>query len=128
MKNLSKKNWLLAFSLVIISCFSFVSCSDDDKDSGSGIVGTWGNYAYVYHFDSNGSGYFQYAPTNGAYDAVGEVKSHFRWSASSTILSMTYDGSGTTAAHTSTFYYEVDNSLLVLIDMDNGDTTSLTRK
>lgn len=131
-----KKASLITTIIIMLfsSCMALTSCGDDEKDEPAnssttqGLIGTWQNQYYIYHFDSNGKGYFQYSPTNGAYNAVGNTKSNFVWNASSNILSLTFDGSGTTSACTQTYYYEVDGNLLVLMNINSGDTNSYTRK
>lgn len=116
--------------IALLSCISFTSCGDDDKDElkNSNLIGTWQNQAFIYHFDSSGNGYFQYSPANGLYEAVGDTKSYYKWKASSNILSLIYDGSGLLSAGTSSFYYEVDADMLLLISTDSGESSSFTRK
>lgn len=123
MKNLTFRS-LVTVLLCVFTAASFTSCSDDEKKSD--LVGTWQNQAFIYRFNSDGSGYFQYAPTNGAY--VDDERSNFRWNASDKMLSITFDGSGTTYPGTHTYVYEVKGSLLVMVNMESGDINSFTKK
>jgi len=73
MEKIFLERWLMTAVIVLLSCFAFTSCGDDDnkdepkQDSQEMIVGKWicYNNAYgdpwdeplVYQFDSDGSGY-----------------------------------------------------------------------
>lgn len=111
------------FALLCVS-----SCSDDGKGKGDSLVGRWQNYAFIYCLNSGGKGYFQYAPTNGAYDVVGDEKSYFRWSATDELLTLSFDGSGTTGVHTSTYFYDLSGDMLVMIDIETGQSSTYMRQ
>lgn len=115
--------------IIFFTYFFMNSCGNDDKDSSNKLCDTWQNQAYIYRFDKNGSGYFQYSPTNGLYEVYGDTKSYFKWSTSHNLLFITYDGSGLiNAGTTETYYFEVDETLLVLYDIEGGSTNSFTRR
>lgn len=123
------KKILLMLMLVLVPAFNvcFTSCDDDDDAVTSELCGTWENDSFIYQFNSDGSGYKQYSPSNGAYE-VNPAKSNFKWNATATVLSMTYDGSGPFQGGTITYYYEVDEDMLVLVNMNYGETSSYWRK
>lgn len=110
--------------MIIIS-----SCNKDNDDISPELCGVWQNNAYIYCFNSDGSGYWQYSPYNGAFEVHGDKKSYFSWTASETIVSIMYDGTGIVSAGTTdSFYYEVNGNMLVMIDLESGDTNTYNRK
>lgn len=120
---------LIGFVIIaLILCLGLTSCGDNNEDEPqkSELCGIWQNQAFIYCFNPNGSGYFQYSPSNEAYE-VAKEKSYFKWNASSTILSITFDGTGTINAGVRTYYYEINNNMLVLINTNTGDTDSFTK-
>lgn len=114
--------------LGLLSCAVMTSCGNDDESQPSELCGLWQNRSFIYKFNSDGSGYFQYSPTNGAYDYVGDTKSYFDWYANGGLLSITFDGSGTTSAGTYEYYYEVSGGTLLMMDLESLDTNTYTRK
>ncbi len=125
MKRLRKRSLLL--SLMSFIMIAMGGCHTENEDIA--LCGVWQDEAFIYCFNSNGSGYWQYSPDNGLYGVHGDKKSYFRWSASETLVSIVYDGSGLiSAGTTNSFYYEVNGNMLVMIDIESGDTHTYIRK
>ncbi len=120
------KFWMMAM-LAIVATISLSACGDDDEPSGKGLQGLWQNESFIYYFGSGGKGYTQYAPTNGAYE-VNPSKCYFDWYATDEIVSITYDESNSFMSGSPSYYYEVDNDILVLVNTNYGDVSTYQRQ
>lgn len=104
------KNYLI-FIFAIILCIGLVSCGRDSNEGQSNIVGEWVQSNVTYVFKANGSGYLRMDYT---FIGLGVQVSNYRWRKTSTMLHLTFDGSGTTSAGTQSYYYTIEGDVLSL--------------
>lgn len=93
-------------------CGGFVGCSNnEDGSEANGIVGTWEDSSFAYIFNSNGSGYLRMDYTH---IDLGIKKANYKWKKTSTMLHLTFDGSGDIGAGTQSYYYTIEDDILSL--------------
>ena len=107
----------LVFLFAIILCSGFVSCDKDNNKGESNIVGEWVESDFTYVFKANGSGCLIMDYTS---IGIGVYISNYRWRKTSTMLHLTFDGSGSTSAGTQSYYYTIEGDVLSLW-YDDGD-------
>jgi len=119
------KFWFMAM-IAIVATATLTACSDDDEPAEKGLQGLWQNESFIHYFGSEGKGYMQYAPTNSAYES-NSSKSYFDWFAADEVLSIRFDGNGFMSGSPS-YYYEVDDDVLILINTNWGDISTYYRQ
>lgn len=97
------------FIVCAILLCTFTACKKDDNDAP--LIGTWIHTNMSYTFNSDGSGY----STNDGTSWGGHLCiSHYKWKHTSSMLHLTFDGSGCTGAGTQSYYYTIENGVLSL--------------
>ena len=105
------------FIVCAILLCTFTACKKDDNDAP--LIGTWIYSNTSFTFNANGSGYSTLDGTS--WGGVVRV-SHYKWKLTSSMLHLTYDGSGgMSPGVVHSFYYTLENGVLSLWWSDDGE-------
>lgn len=116
------RNYFSVCVLVMCALFtavSFSSCSDDDENGGSSLVGRWidGETTMILH--SDGTGEFEYENYE-----WGDRERNFTWEATDIMFILDRGDWGVK----SSYIYLIEGNVLTLTDSQNGSITTYVRQ